>query len=261
MICDSDPAANVFVAARILEGAITTRPGSVLGLRVDGALESLCWASANVVPVATTEVSRPFFVERLRRWRSHCASLLGPRDEVTGLWTELAPTWGTARDERWSQPLLATRTPPSRLGVPLDERVRPARMSELDLVLPAAVDMFTNEIGYRPYIGNGGGYRSALAGLIQRGHTYVVVDDGEVIFKTDVGSVALGCAQLQGVWLTPRLRGQGLSVSMLATVVERVMADIAPLVSLYVNDYNLAARAAYARIGMTQVGEFSTILF
>jgi predicted GNAT family acetyltransferase len=32
-----------------------------------------------------------------------------------------------------------------------------------------------------------------------------------------------------------------------------------PTVSLYVNDYNLAARATYARVGFQQVGEFATV--
>ena len=45
-----------------------------------------------------------------------------------------------------------------------------------------------------------------------------------------------------------------------AAVVERARADIAPLVSLYVNDYNRPAIAAYRRVGFTPAGTFSTIL-
>ena len=36
---------------------------------------------------------------------------------------------------------------------------------------------------------------------------------------------------------------------------------IAPVVSLYVNDYNEAARAAYRRVGFTEVGPYASILF
>jgi predicted GNAT family acetyltransferase len=81
-----------------------------------------------------------------------------------------------------------------------------------------------------------------------------------VVFKTDIGSLALGCAQLQGVWVAPRLRGRGLAVPMLASVVEQVMVGSAPLVTLYVNDYNTAARATYEHIGFREVGDFSTVL-
>jgi predicted GNAT family acetyltransferase len=259
-VCARDLPRGVFVAARVVEGARTGSLTSVLGHRVDGELTSLCWASANVVPVATTEESRPAFAERVRRWRGRCASVFGPREEVEGLWRHLSPFWGPARAVRSRQPLLAADRPPSTLGVELDPRVRPARPDEVDLVLPAAEHMFTAEIGYPPYRGSDRGYRSSLTALAARGHTYVVIEDGEVIFKTDVGSLALGCAQLQGVWLVPRLRGQGLAVPMLASVVEQVMVGQAPMVSLYVNDFNAAARATYERLGFREVGDFTTVL-
>ena len=38
------------------------------------------------------------------------------------------------------------------------------------------------------------------------------------------------------------------------------MAGPAPLVSLYVNDYNQAARRLYERLGFRQVGDFTTVL-
>ena len=259
-VCAQDVPAGVFVAARIVEGARTGSLSAVLGHRVDGELTSLCWASANVVPVGTTAESRSAMAERMRRWRGRCASIFGPRDEVEDLWSHLEPHWGRARARRSRQPLLVADRPPSSLGVDLDPRVRPAVPADLDLVLPAAEHMFTAEIGYPPYTGNSRGYRGSLAALIGRGHTYVVIEAGEVVFKTDVGSLALGCAQLQGVWLAPRLRGRGLAVPMLASVVEQVMVGQAPLVTLYVNDYNGPARATYARLGFREVGDFATVL-
>ncbi len=259
-VCARDAPAGVFVAARILEGARTGSLSAVLGHRVDGELTSLCWASANVVPVATTPESRAAYADRMRRWRGRCASVFGPREEVEDLWSHLEPHWGSARAVRRRQPLLVADRPPSTLGVDLDPRVRPAEPSDLDRVLPAAEHMFTAEIGYPPYSGSNRGYRASLAALIGRGHTYVVVRDGEVIFKTDVGSLALGCAQLQGVWLAPRLRGRGLAVPMLASVVEQVLVGQAPMVTLYVNHYNGPARATYERLGFREVGDFATVL-
>lgn len=81
-----------------------------------------------------------------------------------------------------------------------------------------------------------------------------------MIFKADVGSVALGCAQVQGVWLAPELRGAGRSVGLMAAVCEQVARDHAPLVTLYVNEYNHPARALYARLGFRLVGPYATIL-
>lgn len=258
-LCARHPADNVFVAARIRE-SMAGPAGTLLGYEEDGRLAAMCWSSANVVPVETTPQSRVALADKARRWSRRAASLLGPDDQVLDLWHRLEPSWGEPRAIRATQPHLATTVAPSRLGVPLDERVRRARPDEVDLVLPAAAHMFTAEIGYPPYRGSSRTYRALIASLIERGHTYVVLDRGEVIFKADIGSTALGCAQLQGVWTAPRLRGQGLGTAAMATVIELVLAEVAPMATLYVNDYNTAARRMYDRIGMQQIGTFATVL-
>ena len=259
-VCARNLPANVFVAARLLEGVLTTQPGTVLGHKAGGALESLCWSSANLVPVEVDDLTIGHFADRVRRWRRHCASILGPSDQVGELWRQLEPAWGPARAVRARQPLMSTMDRPSALGLELDPRVRPATQTEVDLVMPAAAHMFEGEIGYPPFTGSGAAYRSALQALIDRGHTWVVIEDGAVIFKADVGSVALGCAQLQGVWLAPHLRGRGLAVPLMASVVEQVMETRARWVTLYVNDFNASARATYEHVGFEDVGTFATVL-
>jgi predicted GNAT family acetyltransferase len=47
----------------------------------------------------------------------------------------------------------------------------------------------------------------------------------------------------------------------MAAVVELALRDVARVVSLYVNDYNEAARAAYRRVGFTDRGTFMSVLF
>lgn len=260
-LCAQDPAANVYVASRILDGAMGLGSTAVTGYFEGDQLRSMIWTIANVVPVATDERSRAALVDRVRKVRRRCASFLGPQDQVMGLWRATAPDFATPRAVRATQPLLGTRVPPSALGVELDHRVRPGLESEAAMVLPAAEHMFTEEIGYPPYQGSPTFYLDTLRSLLRRNRTYVVVEHGEVIFKADVGSVAIGCAQIQGVWLHPRLRGRRLAAPLMAAVVEQTMAEHAPFVTLYVNDFNAAALATYRRVGMEQIGTFSTVLF
>jgi predicted GNAT family acetyltransferase len=47
----------------------------------------------------------------------------------------------------------------------------------------------------------------------------------------------------------------------MAAVVAFALRDIAPVVSLYVNDHNEGARRAYAAVGFEQTALFSTIMF
>jgi predicted GNAT family acetyltransferase len=47
----------------------------------------------------------------------------------------------------------------------------------------------------------------------------------------------------------------------MAAVVTEAQRSIAPVVSLYVNDFNHPARAAYLRAGFAEVGRFMSVLF
>lgn len=258
-ICARDTRTNVFVAARILDGGLATSPGAFLGYAQDSGLSALCWASANLVPVGCNGPAILAFATKMRRWRRQCSSVFGPSDMVLPLWDALRPSWGEPRTVRAHQPLLATAGPLPP-GTACDPDVRLARFDEVGLVMPAAAAMFAEEIGYPPYRGSGHLYRQGIASLIRQGHTFVRVEDGEVVFKADVGSVALGVAQIQGVWVAPSWRGQGLAVPAMAAVVEQVRTEIAPVVTLYVNDFNAPARATYARVGFTEFGSFATVL-
>jgi predicted GNAT family acetyltransferase len=44
-------------------------------------------------------------------------------------------------------------------------------------------------------------------------------------------------------------------------VVTEALRSVAPVVSLYVNDFNTPARAAYRRVGFAEVGTFMSVLF
>jgi predicted GNAT family acetyltransferase len=68
-------------------------------------------------------------------------------------------------------------------------------------------------------------------------------------------------AQVQGVWVDPEFRGRGLASAAMAAVTRDALRRVAPTVSLYVNDYNIAARRVYARCGFMPAGTFATILF
>ena len=82
-----------------------------------------------------------------------------------------------------------------------------------------------------------------------------------VVFKAEVGSVTPHVCQVQGVWVPPDLRGRGLAARGMAAVAKISLASIAPVVTLYVNDYNAPARAAYLRAGFTETGTFMSVLF
>ena len=260
-VLDRERVANVFVASRIEAAGLSEgRLGAqVWGYGERGALESLCYSGANLVPVGAGADAVRAFAERARRQGRRCSSVVGSSEAVRPLWQLLQPWWGAARAVRASQPVLALEAPPA---VAPDPRVRRVRRDELDLLLPACVAMFTEEIGVSPLAGDGGRlYRARVEELVSQGRAYARIENGEVLFKAEVGAATRAVCQVQGVWVAPHLRGQGLSVAGTAAVAALAQAEVAPVVSLYVNDFNLPARRAYARVGFVPVGEFTSVLF
>lgn len=260
-LLDRDPVVDLFVAARVaLSGVHESRLGAQLwGYGERGALEAICYSGANLVPVQAGPEAARAFAERARRQGRRCSSIVGEVDAVREMWLLLEGAWGKAREIRDQQPVLAIDHAPA---VAPDPAVRRVRLDELDLLLPSAIAMFTEEIGVSPVSGpKDTSYRDRVAELVKAGRAFARIENGRVLFKAEVGAVSPYACQVQGVWVPPELRGQGLSLAGMAAVVERARADVAPVVSLYVNDFNIAARRAYARIGMREVGRLTSVLF
>jgi hypothetical protein len=260
-LCDRDPVSNVFVSARIRNAGLDPRRlgAQVWGFFDAGRLTSLCYSGANLVPVQATPEAINVFADRARIHGRRCSSIVGPADAVAQLWELLSPSWGRPREIRAAQPVLTMSGPP--LVTP-DPQVRLARFDELDVMLPACIAMFTEEVGVSP-IGPDGGiaYRSRVGELIRAGRSFTRIENGEVLFKAEVGAVTPLACQVQGVWVPPYSRGHGIASHGMAAVVEAALATLAPVVTLYVNDFNTPARAAYSRVGFTQAATFSSVLF
>lgn len=256
-----DPVADVFVASRVAAaGLVESRLGAQLwGFGERGALRALCYSGANLVPVQAGPEALRAFAHRAGRQGRRCSSIVGTAGAVAPLWELLRPAWGRARDVRLDQPLLAIDGPAL---VPADPAVRRVLPHELDILLPACVAMHTEEIGVSPMTGDGGAlYRGRVRELIVQGRAFARIEGGRVLFKAEIGAATREVSQIQAVWVDPALRGRGLSLGGTAAVVGFAQAEVAPVVSLYVNHYNLAARRAYARVGFREVGRFATVLF
>jgi predicted GNAT family acetyltransferase len=262
----TDPVMSCMVAARIEHGGLDPwrLGGELWGFTTDpqrgrdAALAGLCFSGANLVPLCGGRAAIRAFANRATRRARCCSSMVGPVDQVLPLWEQLGDCWGPAREERPDQPLLVLTEPPR---VPADPLVRPVRPNELDQYLPAAVAMFTEEVGIDPRLPDGGaGYRARVAELIAAGRAFARFEAGEVVFKAEIGAMSSTVGQIQGVWVHPDRRGQGLAAAATAAVVVRLQR-MGRIASLYVNAYNHPARATYRRVGFTQVGCFATVLF
>ncbi|WP_394942102.1 GNAT family N-acetyltransferase [Psychromicrobium sp. YIM B11713] len=261
-LVDQDPVANVFMASQ-LDQHHSAVP-NILGVHTagffapDGELLAASWVGANVIPIAVTEQLAPAFGNYLSALGRRHASIYGPAEAVLAIFRQMRAKGARASEVRPCQPLLAMSGASSIAPHP---QLRPSRMECFEQILPAAVAMFEEEVGYSPLTTGEDFYRRRVASLIRQGYSLSHLDRfGEVIFKADLGAVSRAASQVQGVWLRPDHRGRGLSHAYMAAVVELARRH-APVVSLYVNDYNTRAFASYQRVGFERVGTFATVLF
>lgn len=262
-VLDREPVANAFVASRVQVAGLDPwrLGGEMWGWYEDGMLQSLCYAGANLVPIGATPRAVRGFADRARRAGRRCSSIVGPAEPTAQLWRLLEPSWGPAREVRAHQPLMVTDRPPSDIAP--DPYVRRIRKDEMETIMPACVAMFTEEVGVSPLAGDGGLlYQARVAELVGSGRSFARLDqNGKVVFKAEIGAATAQACQIQGVWVAPEYRGQGLAAPGMAAVMRYALTDVAPVVSLYVNDFNTAARATYRRVGFQEVGAFMSVLF
>ena len=256
-VLNDDPVGSCMVAARVADHGIDPNSiGGELWTRRDPD-ESLCFAGANLIPLRGAPDDLNAFADEAMAGTRRCSSLVGRADLVIPMWERLESAWGPARDVRDHQPLMALTSHPN---CDIDTEVRQVRPDELDAYLVAAVNMFIGEVGVDPRLGDGGrGYRRRVASLIAAGRAWARFEHGQVVFKAEVGSQSPGAGQIQGVWVHPEWRGLGLGTAGTATVAA-VIVGTGRIASLYVNNFNAVARAAYDRVGFAEIGTFATVL-
>ena len=259
-VLDRDPYAGAQIAERVAAHGLSwwRSEGRIWGYG-GRRIESVCWSGAHLIPVCATPAAVAAYADLLGPEPRMCSSIIGRSDAVLDLWDRLGGHWGPARDIRPLQPLLVADTDPP---VAPDPEVRLVRSGEVDQLFPAAVAMYTEEVGVSPLLDDGGrGYRRRITELVKGRRAYARFLGDRVIFKAELAIVTARTTQVQGVWVDPEFRGRGLAAAAMAAVTRDALRRVAPTVSLYVNDYNTAARRVYARCGFTSAGTFATVLF
>lgn len=251
-----DPVESVAVASWL------AREGVERGLRTGRIWlhrDSLCYSGANLLPVnLDADAARAFADLALLQGR-RCSSIVGRLPATADLWRELEPRWGPARAVRHRQLVMTSTT---EAAVAHDPLVRRAVAGDIEQFYEASIQMYIEEIGASPIAHDGGfAYRHRVWQLIRDGLAFVRIDDGEIVFKAELGALTRQCAQLQGVWVHPELRGQGMGTAATAAVMRLARTAGVSTISLAVNDFNHAAVRAYLRCDFEVTGAQMVVLF
>lgn len=245
------PEVHAFLASRLL--ALHERSSSeALIYRNNGAVEGVTYIGANLIPSFASRHAMGATADYLLSRSMTYSSIVGESSVVFALWQLLEGFMPAPRLVRERQPLLSLRTEPA---IEHDPTIRTARIDELELVIEAGTAMFINEVGEAPQVND---FRARAIELISMGRTFIKREKDQILFKADIGAIGAGALQIHGVWVPPEHRNKGIGSHAMASTV-LLSRRYAPIASLYVNDFNHAARKSYKKIGFTEVGEFASI--
>ncbi len=243
--CAEDPVERVF-----LEDVARRRLGRFTGLEEDGRLVALCHTGANVVPSGRGCAA---FADVTVRARARM--LIGEQRAVSDLWGAVWRKLPAPREDRPGQPVYTVSDAPE----PGETGLRPARLEDLDLLVPTCARAHEVELGIDPLVRDADGFRWRTRSQIEEGRSWLWAEDGVILFKAEASAWTPEAVQLQQVWTDSAARGAGNGGRGLRDLI-RLLLGRAPRVCLFVRADNQAAIKLYDSIGMQHVLDYRSVL-
>ena len=181
--------------------------------------------------------------------------IMGEKERVADFWSHYSEAGRRQRS--------ACREWLFELSWPVEARepvagLRPAKASELELVMPIQAELAFAESGVNPLHVDPRGFRERCLRRIEQGRTWVVVEDDQLIFKADVVSKTSEVIYVEGVWLHEEYRHKNFGTRFMSELMRRLLED-SKSVCLLVNETNTWAQGFYRKCGFHFRATYETI--
>jgi ribosomal protein S18 acetylase RimI-like enzyme len=181
--------------------------------------------------------------------------IMGEKERVADFWGHYA---AAGRQHR-----LACREWLFELSWPVEarepvENLRRATAAELELVMPVQAELAFAESGINPLQVDPQGFRNRCLRRIEQGRTWVVIEDGKLIFKADVISRTADVNYLEGIWLSEERRANGNGLRFMSDLLRRLLEETKSI-CLLVNETNKHAQNFYRKCGFHFRATYETI--
>lgn len=181
--------------------------------------------------------------------------IMGEKDRVADFWSHYSEA---GRRQR-----LACREWLFELSWPVEARervdgLRLATADELELVMPVQAELAYAESGVNPLEVDPHGFRERCLRRIEQGRTWVVVENGLLVFKADVISKTPEVNYLEGIWLHEDRRNKNLGTRFMSELMRRLLENTKS-VCLLVNETNEWAQRFYRKCGFHFRATYETI--
>ncbi|TAK93135.1 GNAT family N-acetyltransferase [Patescibacteria group bacterium] len=181
--------------------------------------------------------------------------VLGDQDNVESFWHYYSPdqsaSFASCRELMFQLKRPALVAADSSL-------LRLARAEDMEALLPVHAEMAFRESGINPLEKDPHGFRQRYLRRIEKDRVWVAIEDGRLLFKTDVALHTSDTVYLEGVHVNPEMRGTGLGCGLLTQVTDTLLKE-ARSVCLLVNEENILAQRLYLKAGFEFQGYYKTI--
>ncbi len=181
--------------------------------------------------------------------------LIGEQGAVGDLWEAVRRKLPAPREDRPGQPVYTISVAPE----PGESGLRPARLADLDLLVPACARAHEVELGDDPLARDADGFRWRTRTQIEEGRSWLWAEDGVILFKAEASAWTPEAVQLQQVWTDPVARGTGNGSRGLRDLIRLLLGRV-PRVCLFVRADNETAIRLYDTVGMEHVLDYRSIL-
>ena len=104
------------------------------------------------------------------------------------------------------------------------------------------------------------GFRERYRRRIANKRVWVVIEDGRLIFKTDVIADTPQAAYIEGVYVGQEERGRGIGRRCL-TALGRILLKRSNAIYLFVENENTRTKSFYLNLGFSAAGQYDLLYF
>ena len=220
----------------------------------EGKLEGVALVGHATFVEARTDGALRAFAELAQGERA-AHMILGEQAMIGSFWGHYAPAGQAPR--LFCREILFEQRWPVRACEPV-AGLRLATLEDLMLVMPVHAAMAYEESGINPIDADLQGFRLRCARRIENGRVWVLVEEGHLVFKADVASETPECTYIEGVYVTPASRQQGVALRCLSQL-GRALLERTEAVCALVNEQNLVAQSLFLKAGYRLRGYYDTI--
>lgn len=229
--------------------------GTFYGCRdAAGRLVGVALIGRVVLCAAHTDAALAAFAAQTRAYQQ-AHLVMGEEAQVVRFWQHYAEPARLAQQDRYELLLLRQRPAEETAAI---EGLRLATVAELDAVQAAHVELLCSERGVSSLEVDPASSRARTLKRIEQGRVWVWMEEGRLLFKSDVVSDTPEVSYLEGVYTHPSVRGTGYGSRCLTQLCRELLHGTDAL-CLLVNEQNARAREFYLRVGFTPAGRYATL--